>query len=305
MKYLIIGTGGVGGSIAGFLALKGKDVTCIARGEHLEAIQEQGLTLKSDLKGIHSLPIRVCHAEAYTDRADIIFVCVKGYSFDTSIISLIRRASHEKTLIIPIQNGFGMGDRLADMLPGLTVADACIYIVAYISGVGEVTQMGSIFRIVMGVRNSQPITLSVLTDLAEELRYSGVKVDLSDDIRRDTFIKWSFISATAATGVYYDVTMSALQQPGKIRETFLSLSQESSTLAHAMGISLPHDQVAYNLQVLDKMVPTSTASMQKDYKQGKQTEVETLVFDMLRRGKALGISMPTYEKIAATLGYHE
>lgn len=35
-KYLIIGTGGVGGSIAGFLALGGKDVTCIARGEHLK-----------------------------------------------------------------------------------------------------------------------------------------------------------------------------------------------------------------------------------------------------------------------------
>lgn len=32
MNYLIIGTGGVGGSIAGFLALAGKEVTCIARG---------------------------------------------------------------------------------------------------------------------------------------------------------------------------------------------------------------------------------------------------------------------------------
>ena len=37
MNYLIIGTGGVGGCIAGFLALAGKDVTCIARGKHLEA----------------------------------------------------------------------------------------------------------------------------------------------------------------------------------------------------------------------------------------------------------------------------
>ena len=34
MKYLIAGTGGVGGSIAGFLSLAGKDVTCIARGAH-------------------------------------------------------------------------------------------------------------------------------------------------------------------------------------------------------------------------------------------------------------------------------
>ena len=43
MKYLIAGTGGVGGSIAAFLSLAGKDVTCIARGEHLTAIREHGL----------------------------------------------------------------------------------------------------------------------------------------------------------------------------------------------------------------------------------------------------------------------
>ena len=56
MKYLIAGTGGVGGSIAAFLSLAGKDVTCIARGEHLTAIREHGLRLHSDLKGEHTLP---------------------------------------------------------------------------------------------------------------------------------------------------------------------------------------------------------------------------------------------------------
>ena len=54
-KYLIIGTGGVGGSIAGFLALAGHDVTCIARGAHLKAMQEKGLKLKSGLKGDHTV----------------------------------------------------------------------------------------------------------------------------------------------------------------------------------------------------------------------------------------------------------
>ena len=48
-KYLIVGTGGVGGSIAGFLALAGKDVTCIARGKHLEAIQAFNHALSGQL----------------------------------------------------------------------------------------------------------------------------------------------------------------------------------------------------------------------------------------------------------------
>ena len=46
LKYLIAGTGGVGGSIAAFLSLSGKDVTCIARGEHLAAIRKNGLQLR-------------------------------------------------------------------------------------------------------------------------------------------------------------------------------------------------------------------------------------------------------------------
>ena len=101
MKYLIAGTGGVGGSIAGFLSLAGKDVTCIARGAHLQSIQTNGLKLKSDLKGEHTLQIKATTAEEFKGKADVIFVCVKGYSVD-SITELIKRASHEKTVVIPI-----------------------------------------------------------------------------------------------------------------------------------------------------------------------------------------------------------
>lgn len=65
LKYLIAGTGGVGGSIAAFLSLSGKDVTCIARGEHLAAIRENGLQLHSDLKGEHSLKVAAFTAEEF------------------------------------------------------------------------------------------------------------------------------------------------------------------------------------------------------------------------------------------------
>ena len=68
-KFLIIGTGGVGGSIAGFLALAGKDVTCIARGKHLKAIREKGLHLKSDLKFRTILNIVFVFDDFGTDKA--------------------------------------------------------------------------------------------------------------------------------------------------------------------------------------------------------------------------------------------
>lgn len=152
MKYLIAGTGGVGGSIAGFLSLAGKDVTCIARGAHLQAIQTNGLKLKSDLKGEHTLAIPATTAEEFNGKADVIFVCVKGYSVD-SITELIKRAAHDKTIVIPILNVYGTGPRIQRLVPGVTVLDGCIYIVGFVSGTGEITQMGKNFP--PGVRSPQ------------------------------------------------------------------------------------------------------------------------------------------------------
>ena len=296
-KYLIVGTGGVGGSIAGFLALAGKDVTCIARGKHLEAIREKGLHLRSDLKGNHFLPIQACTAEEYNEKANVIFVCVKGYSLD-SIKDLLEKASDKDTLIIPILNVYGTGPRIQRLVPGVTVLDGCIYIVGFVSGRGEITQMGKIFRLVYGAHRSTIVSRETLEAVQRDLQESGIKAEISDDINRDTFVKWSFISAMAVTGAYYDVPMGEVQKPGKVRDTFIGLSQESAALGRKLGIEFKEDIVQYNLKVIDKLAPESTASMQKDMAKGHQSEVQGLLFDMITAAEEQGIEVPTYRMVA-------
>ncbi len=295
-KYLIIGTGGVGGCIAGFLALAGKQVSCIARGKHLAAIQQNGLHLKSDLKGEHFLPIEACTSEEYNGKADVIFVCVKGYSID-SIKDLLKRASKPETLVIPILNVYGTGLRIGQSVPGIKVLDGCIYIVGFVSGEGEISQMGTIFRLVYGARPEQGIDNRQLEEIADELRSCGIKADVSDDINRDTFIKWAFISAMACTGAFFDVPMGAVQQPGEIRDLFIGLSQESAEIGRKSGVSFPKDPVTYNLKVIDKLAPASTASMQKDLARGHESEIQGLLFDMIDLGERLNVDMPTYRKV--------
>lgn len=297
MKYLIAGTGGVGGSIAGFLSLAGKDVTCIARGAHLEAIQTNGLILKSDLKGTHTLPLKACTAETYNEKADVIFVCVKGYSVD-SITDLIKRAAHKDTIVIPILNVYGTGPRIQQFVPGITVLDGCIYIVGFVSGTGEVTQMGKIFRLVFGAHKGTIVAPGLLEAVQQDLQESGIKAEISPDINRDTFIKWSFISAMAVTGAYHNVPMGAVQQPGKVRDTFIGLSTESAALGRKLGIDFPEDVVTYNLKVIDKLAPESTASMQKDIEKGHESEIQGLLFDMITVAEAQGIDIPTYREVA-------
>lgn len=297
MKYLVVGTGGVGGSIAGFLALAGKDVTCIARGKHLDAIRQKGLQLKSDLKGEHFLPVKAYTAEEFEGKADVIFVCVKGYSID-SIKEVLERASTPETLVIPILNVYGTGPRIGRLVPSVHVLDGCIYIVGFVSGEGEITQMGSIFRLVFGARPEQGISCEQLNQIAEELRACGIKVDVSDDINRDTFIKWAFISAMACTGAYHNVPMGEVQHEGEVRDTFIGLSQESAGIGRKLGVIFPEDPVTYNLKVIDKLDPHSTASMQKDIARGHESEIQGLLFDMIDLGERLGIDLPTYHKVA-------
>ena len=305
LKYLIAGTGGVGGSIAAFLALAGKDVTCIARGEHLAAIRENGLQLHSDLKGEYALRVPAYTAEEYTAlvstsadyKADIIFVCVKGYSVD-SITELIKNAAHEHTVVIPILNVYGTGPRIQRLVPGVTVLDGCIYIVGFVSGRGEITQMGKIFRLVYGAHRSTIVSRETLEAVQRDLQESGIKADISDDIDRDTFVKWSFISAMAVTGAYYDVPMGEVQKPGEVRNTFIGLSQESAALGRKLGIAFKEDIVEYNLKVIDKLAPESTASMQKDMAKGHQSEVQGLLFDMIAAAEEQGIEVPTYRMVA-------
>lgn len=64
MKYCIIGSGGIGGAVGAFLAASGQEVTFIARGAHLEAMREHGLTVHSGIKG----DFVVEHPKAVTAR---------------------------------------------------------------------------------------------------------------------------------------------------------------------------------------------------------------------------------------------
>lgn len=86
MKYLIIGAGGTGGVTGYYMKKAGKDVTLIARGEHLKKIQKQGLTLEKMWdKTEENISIPATDMEHYAEHPDVIFVCVKGYSLQETI----------------------------------------------------------------------------------------------------------------------------------------------------------------------------------------------------------------------------
>jgi len=302
MKYLVIGAGGTGGSIGAFMTEAGKDITVIARGKHLEALQQHGIKMETTRKGNYTVyPIKACDMNHYNEQPDVIFNCVKGYSLEETI-PFIKKVAHKDTIVIPVLNIYGTGGRMQELLPDLLVTDGCIYIAAEIKEPGTILQTGDIFRVVYGVRKPEEYR-PALEQIAVELKDSGITAIVSDNIRRDALQKFTYVSPMATCGVYYDIDARAAQQEGKVRDTFIALMQEIDALSQVMDIHFTVDIVKTNLEILDNLSPAASTSMQRDVKQGKNSEIDGLIFEVVRLGKKYGVHVPTYEMIAEKFGF--
>ncbi|WP_291635219.1 ketopantoate reductase C-terminal domain-containing protein, partial [Clostridium sp.] len=113
----------------------------------------------------------------------------------------------------------------------------------------------------------------------------------------DALQKFSYVSAMAACGLYYGAEAAAMQKQGEIRDTFIALIKEIDALAVAMGIYFTIDIVQINLDILDKLAPTASTSMQRDIAQGKKSELDGLIFEVVRMGEKYGVPVKTYKKI--------
>ena len=301
MKYLIYGAGGIGGCLAAFLAQGGKDVSLIARGAHLEAIQKNGLVLETG-HGAFAVPVRACEQEQVTDKPDVIFVCVKGYSLEGTLPTL-KRLSDGHTIVIPLLNIYGTGARLQPELSPALVTDGCIYIAAEIKAPGTVHMSGDIFRVVFGPRMPEEYRPE-LEEVARDLNDCGVEGILSQNIQRDALMKFSVVSPMAACGIYHDIQVGGMQAPGQPREDFKALVAEIGALAQAMGFPFPEDPVARNLAIQDALDPDASTSLKRDLDAGKPSEVDGLIFEVVRLGRKYHVPTPMYDRVAAKLGFN-
>lgn len=301
MKYLVIGAGGTGGCLAAYLGAAGKDVHVIARGAHLKAIQENGLVLETTHRGTFAVPVKASDMEHYNDTPDVIFLCVKGYSIK-DCIPFVHKVAKADTVVIPILNGFGIGGSIQPELPGVLVTDGCIYIAAEIKAPGTILMSGAVLKVFFGVRKAEDYR-PVLEEIARDLKDSGIEGGVSENIQRDALQKFSFVSPMAACGLYYDVKAEAMHKDGVERDTFVALVKEVEALAKTMDITFPVDIVANNLAILDNLAPGASTSLKRDVDAGKNSELDTLLFQVVRLGKELGVATPWYAKAAEKMGF--
>src|SRR3989442_9454194 len=177
IKVAVMGAGAVGCYYGGMLARAGHEVVLIARQQHVEAIERDGLRMETTTFDERVRLAASTEPSAVQD-AKLVLFCVK--STDTeSAGALIRPHLPADALVLCLQNGVDNADRLRTVLPQHAVAAAVVYVATEMAGPGHVKHHGRGELVIEPVNSSSFSSEAV----AQALIAAGVPTEISDNVR--------------------------------------------------------------------------------------------------------------------------
>lgn len=298
MRIAVMGAGGIGGYYGGRLAQAGHDVTFIARGEHLRAIQSQGLKLTGPAGDAV-----IANAQATGDPrrvapVDVVLFCVK--LFDTEDAALdIEPLLSQGGVCISLQNGVDGPQRIGSVVGADRVMGGLAFASALIEAPGVIRYNSKAPSIKFGEADGR------LSERATRFRdacaAAGFNAEVVADIRAALWHKFVGLTVNAALTslvrqpagvVYHDADLMALARSG---------FAEGAAVAKAMGVKLPGDIVEWQVKNHLGFPAGMYASMYHDLARGKRLELESLSGLIVRKGKELDVPTPFHAMAYACL----
>ena len=298
MKIVVMGTGGVGGYYGALLAKQGHDVTFVARGAHLKAIQENGLQVKSIFGDFHLKPAKAIDNPAQIGPVDLILICTKTYDTDDAV-QKIKPIVGKETTVLSLQNGVDAVERIGNVLGVEHIVAGATWISSALEAPGVIKQMSDFRRVVLGELNGQRTPR--VQAIYEAFKQTGITVELSENILKILWTKFVFISSASSFGSLTRLPMAEYRTIPETRALIISLMREVEAVARAQGAALDANVVEQALGFMDNAAPHIKASMQLDVESGHRTEIESMIGVISRKGRQRGVSTPVADMIYAAL----
>ncbi len=298
MRVAIFGTGGVGGYYGGLLAKQGHDAAFVARGAHLQAIQKNGLQIKSIFGDFTVSPAKATDDPAQIGPVDLVLFCIKTYDTDTAAKKIMPIVTKETT-VLSLQNGIDAVERIGKVVGVEHVIGGATWISSAIEAPGVVKQVSQFRRVVLGELDGH--VTPRLQSIFEALKETGVTVEISENIQKILWTKFVFISAASSLGSLTRLEMGDYRGVPETRAMITRLMREVEAVARKQGVDLDANVVEKSLEFIDNNAPHIKASMQLDVDAGRQFELESMVGVIGRKGRELGIPTPTADMIYAAL----
>ena len=297
MRIAIVGTGGVGAGYGAALAKAGADVTFIARGAHLAAMERDGLRVQSQRGDIHLVPTQATDNSAEIGKVDFVLFCVKLWDVESAGES-IKPLIGPDTAVIPLQNGVDAAERLIPILGPNAVMGGVAQISAKIIEPGVIQQVGTFMRMVFGELDGRASPRGEKF-LALCLK-AGFEAKLSDAILTELWMKFILLAANASAVALARQPIGVLRDPD-IRPVMMSAYREVMEVGRAYGVALPDNAVETISGYSDSLPAHQKPSMALDLDRGNRLELPWLGGKVVDLGKKLGVPTPTHSLMYAML----
>ncbi|HVV92137.1 MAG TPA: 2-dehydropantoate 2-reductase [Hyphomicrobiales bacterium] len=304
MRVAVIGAGGVGGFVGGLLAKAGHEVTFLARGAHLAAIRERGLTLKSVQAGDFTIAAAATDRPAELGRNDLVVVAVKMYDF-AGIVAAAAAALAPEGVVLPLQNGLEAPDLLAAAAGRERTLVGTISVEAAIAAPGTVAHTTPNHQLSLAALSGPPGPR--LEALAAAFREAGVNVRVGQGGRQILWEKASVLIPFATLTSAGDCTLGDIWAVPALKQAWDRLAAEAIAAAAADGYDVRREAAAM-AATFEKMLPRAagfTSSMNRDFRAGRPTELEWLTGAVVRVGRDKGAPAPAHEALYGVLNLRE
>ena len=303
MKFAFIGAGAVGGFYGALLARQGHDVSFIARGAHLEAIQRAGLRVVGPL-GDFTVRTKADSNPSRIGPVDVVVHTVKTYDNATAI-PLIPPLMQAGTCVLTLQNGVDSAEEVAAVVGEAATLGGSTYVATAIEAPGVIRQTGTHRRIVFGEYFTPTAGVSSRVQaIADVMIPADIHAEPVADARRAVWEKFTYLAPFAAFTGAARLPIGPLWADEHCRAMFVEAVMEVTRVARAHGVELPEDPRPRILEYVGKLPPSTRSSLLIDLSQGKRIEVEALQGSVVRRGSRVGVPTPIMAALYAVLRPH-
>ena len=297
MKIAIFGSGGVGGYFGGKLAAAGEDVTFLARGAHLTAMQQDGLHIESPLGSLHLPKVQATDRPQAIGPVDVVLFTVKLYDVESSAATLTPLIGAD-TVVITLQNGVDAMDMVAKHVGDAHVAGGAAYIVAVIDKPGHIRHTTA-QQLVFGERDGR--RSDRLVAFEEAGIRAGFQAKASEDVQSDLWTKFVRLATWSGMTTVTRSPMGVVRDTPATFELMVAAIEEVIAVGKARGVNLPADLMDTTLAMIKNFPASSKSSMLEDIERGRRLELPWLSGAVVRLGKEAGVPTPIHQFITTIL----
>jgi 2-dehydropantoate 2-reductase len=305
VRVAVVGAGAIGAYVGAALARGGVEVTLIARGPHLRAMQRRGVQVRSQRGDFEAHPAATDDLDAVAD-AEVVFVALKAYSLP-ELAPRLGAALTPGAAVIAAQNGIPWwyfqslggpleGTVLESVDPGGTISrsippEAVVGCVVYSST--EILEPG-VIRHIEGTRFTIGEPDGTISDrclrISDAFKAGGLKAPVEERLREQIWLKLvgnvAFNPVTALTGA----TLGELATLPEMVELLRRIFEECAGVAAGLGIEFPvslERRLEAGFEVGDHKT-----SMLQDLEAGKPLEIDCLTGAVLELAAMLEVPTP-------------